>query len=922
MIQNTFPRVIGRIWLLLCSLLLATALAAQGPVPVATVGEKAALKRHAISAEDLKLLKDARALTPEMVLEMPTARVQAMLLRLKQPSPTNAVAAATYEALIRSGGSDAPPPAADAFEMALNQAIALAERTGEEAPTDTQNGNAASRPASVAGLPTVPRKMPPPSPPANARPGSKLPADYEPILPSARFKPRPDGDASPRAWKWVGPANIGGRTRAIVVHPKTPTTMWAAGVAGGIWKSVDAGATWQPLPGFAAAISISVLALDPQNPDTIFAGTGEGFMAIAPDRGLGIFRSSDGGATWAAIPGTTAASGGYVNRIAFTSDSTAMLVATRAGLLRSLTFREPAPGKVEFFQVAAGDGLGFSSASCSPGDATRCVAGAYRARIFVSRDGGANWTAATGPASLPAEQIQAGRVELTYAAADPTIVYAGVDVAAGEIWRSTDGGLTFDRRSTSSRYLGNQGMHANSIWAGDPSLADLVVVGGVDLFRSTDGGTTSVRMSDWRLAPKSAAANQHTIVAHPLYNGTNNRIVYIGNDGGIFRHDDALNASPELGWASLNNLYGTTRLHSVAGNPTSGRLVTGAQDTGILSYEPPPAAGAAGAAAFRTMIAGDGAAVAADQNDGNVLYGSQAWMWVSRSTTGGLSADPVFDGIADAGSPGGALFVAPLRLDAADPATMLMGGASLWRSRDIRAPQPLWKEIKAPLMTGPEGKTPSLISAIESRAGTAKQPGPDLAWVGHVNGDLFTTPNALADQPEWSRITEAGSPLPRRMITRIRAFRGVGAADTSPPANNVTVFATFAGYAQDNLWQSDDGGRNWRAIHGTMPAVPILDITRHPRRPDWIYAATQVGLFASADGGASWAATRSGPSLVPATQMLWMGERLAVATYGRGLYWIDLSGLGVPAAGAPAHQRLVPSAPALKEPTPAPSPTR
>lgn len=909
MIQHGFCRVLGRIRIPLCCLLLVTAAAAQGPNPPASGDDKSAINRHSLSPEDFRLLLEARALTPEMIRDLPTARVHAMLLRLKQPSPTSAIAAAQYAAMVRSGGTDVAPKA-DALQTALRQAQVLADRADGLAarPAGDTTGSAAAQVLSVAGLPVGTRAAPPAASPGIGKAASKLPPDYEPMLPSARFKPRPEGDASPRAWKWLGPLNIGGRTRAIIVNPKAPNVMWAAGVTGGIWKSQDAGASWQPLPGFVAAIPVSALAIDPKDPDTLFAGTGEGFLQIAPDRGLGIFRSTDGGNSWVALPDTADASGGYVNKLAFTSDGAALLVASRAGLLRSLTFRQAAAGDVKFFRVAPGDGLGFANVTCSPRDATRCVAGAYRARALVSRDGGANWAAASGPAALPTEQPQAGRVELAFAAADPMVVYAGIDVASGEVWRSSDGGSTFARRSTSSRYLGNQGMHANSIWAGDPLLADLVVVGGVDMFRSTDGGTTLTRVSDWRQAPRSAAANQHAIVPHPDYNGSTNRTIYVCNDGGIFRHDDALNATAELGWMSLNNAYGTGQFHSVAGNPESGRIVGGAQDSGVVSYEPPPVTGAAGPTTFRTMVAGDGTSVAADPDNINVVYGSQAWLWLSRSTTGGLSAEPIFEGIAEAGPTGGTLYVAPIVLDPAETATMLVGGVSLWRSQDVKSTRPTWIRIKAPLVSKATPPSPAPISAVEFRPSVADKPGPAMAWIGHTNGDLYRSPDVRADQPTWSPAVQGASILPRRLITRIRAFHNPGA-----DAGLTTLIIALGGFFPDNLWQSDDDGRSWRNIHGDLPTVPVFDIARHPRNPMWMFAATEIGVFASIDGGRNWTPTSSGPSLVRATQMLWMGERLVVSTFGRGLYWIDLSGLDVRASGTAG------SPPALPTPEPAPA---
>ena len=111
----------------------------------------------------------------------------------------------------------------------------------------------------------------------------------------------------PGAWEGLGPGNIGGRTRALLIHPTTPDVMWAAGVAGGIWKSTNAGATWVPKADLLINIAVNSMLLDPRNPDILYAGTGEGFFNADGVRGAGILKSTDGGETWAQLASTDVA---------------------------------------------------------------------------------------------------------------------------------------------------------------------------------------------------------------------------------------------------------------------------------------------------------------------------------------------------------------------------------------------------------------------------------------------------------------------------------------------------------------------------------------------------------------------------------------------------------------------------------------
>src|SRR5262249_50026603 len=155
-----------------------------------------------------------------------------------------------------------------------------------------------------------------------------------------------------------------------------------------------------------------------------------------------------------------------------------------------------------------------------PSDPNRAIAGGRRAGAIFSVDGGQTWSAsAGGPWS--------GRVELAYAAQNPSIVYASLDVSGGQIWRSNDGGQTFIRQNSqtasgqAAAYLGNQGWYGNAIWAGDPTIANLVLVGGVNLWRSTDGGNTLIDISTW-WDPRSCHADHHRIVSDPRYDGRTN----------------------------------------------------------------------------------------------------------------------------------------------------------------------------------------------------------------------------------------------------------------------------------------------------------------------------------------------------------------------------------------------------------------
>src|SRR6266545_474378 len=256
---------------------------------------------------------------------------------------------------------------------------------------------------------------------------------------------------------------------------------------------------WEPVDDLMANLAVSCMTMDSKHPEVMYAGTGEGFFNLDAIRGAGIFRTVDGVA-WKRLEATATEDFTRVNRLAISKSSTVLLAATGGGLFRSSDKARQAWTKVLDAPIA--------DVKFHPTRSTRAVAGGLtNGEAYYSANGGRTWRVAThGPWS--------GRVELAYAVANPDVVYASVEATNGEIWRSTDGGRTYQRRATldgngdPAPYLGDQGWYDNAIWCGDPTDENLLVVGGIDLWRSNDGGDTLAEISTW-WHPRSVHADQH-----------------------------------------------------------------------------------------------------------------------------------------------------------------------------------------------------------------------------------------------------------------------------------------------------------------------------------------------------------------------------------------------------------------------------
>ncbi len=787
-------------------------------------------KKLGVSVQQVQRLNTQRALSDQALMRLPVEKLPRVVRRLDYPDlPRERIA---FRLLQERDEKGVIP--AQALPRAIRQ---LNENRQKVAPKPR-----------TAGVPT----------------GVKVvPKNLLPAL--AGLKPGGGG------WAPLGPGNVGGRTRAIVIHPSQPDTMWAGSPAGGVWRTDNGGKSWFPADDFMANLAVSCLTMDPTNPDVLYAGTGEGFYNVDAIRGGGIFRTTDG-QTWSQLPATATANFQYVNRLALSADGKVLLAATRSGVFRSTD-----PDRLKWAPCLNAE---VADLDFHPKDAKRAIAGSLRdGKAYFSSNGGETWTEAAH-----GDGVWSGRVELCYARQDPSIVYASVNAASGQVWRSKDGGQTYELRNTGLDYLGEQGWYDNAIWAGDPANADLVLVGGIDLWRSTNGGTSFTQISQWWSAPDSAHADHHVIVAHPQYGVGNNRTVFFGNDGGVYRAGNVTTVSLTNGWQELNNTYGVTQFYGAAGfTKTDGSVVIvgGTQDNGTLRF-----ATAGGAELWTEMFGGDGGYCAADPADANYFYGEYVYLNIHRSSDGGLTSDFIsgqyWNGLQWAWKPfpyhipdaknQQANFIAPFIIDPNNANRILGGGMRLWRTNDAKTANtnstgPAWASIKQTVG--------SPISAIAVAQGNA-----DLIWVGHNNGDVYVTTGGTGTNPPptWAKADDGPNPLPDRYCTRVTIDRTATSR----------VYITFGGYTKDNVWRTADGGKTWTNLGANLPEAPVRALVIHPKNAQFLYIGTEVGIFASEDGGTTWSPTNEGPTNCSVDELFWMGTTLVAATHGRGLFKIDL----------------------------------
>ena len=693
-------------------------------------------------------------------------------------------------------------------------------------------------------------------------------------LPAARMANR---------WTLAGPSNIGGRCTALLCDPHNADRLWIGSAGGGVWASTDAGRHWSFKWRAGGPLQIGSLALDPQHPSTLYCGTGEANGSADSYPGNGIYRSSNGGASWRLWASCERArplrSAHEPERAARRLPDDRAHVPRRIGSMAVDPF-DPAHvlvGGVGFGRVSGDNDFGGlyrtrdsgrtwqRETFVSPGnywchkvvfDPTR------RGRIYIavteqgmasglyrSIDGGATWQHLVQ--GLPRGD-RFGRAALAQAASDPQRLYCIVADAAGNadgvlgVFRSNDGGDSW-ADVAGAHFVDEGQMSYGSAIAVHPTDPDHVICGGVDLHRTSTGGRRWAVASHWdaeRGSARYAHADHHTLLMPADKPGR----IYSANDGGMDCSDDG-----GLTWTNRSNGLAVTMYYDIDVAQSDIALFGGgSQDNGTLIT----ATGRADDA--YEIMGGDGGWLAIDAADSGHLYASAYNCDIARQRNGRwIDASPA---ISQAEKK--SVWMVYITIDPHDSNTVFTGTRRVLRTRD----DGLHWQALTPVLDG------SPISAIEVAAADS-----GAVYVGTENGGFF---RSLDGGITWSA-NLAGGAMPGVTITRIETH----------PADARTVFVTLANFGNRHLFRSTDSGASWTDIDGGhLPDVPHHGVLVRPDASQEVWVCNDAGVYMSGNDGRSWhnASANLPPAMVVDLVYHQARKTLFAATYGRSVWRLVL----------------------------------
>ncbi|MBS0395565.1 MAG: sialidase, partial [Proteobacteria bacterium] len=702
----------------------------------------------------------------------------------------------------------------------------------------------------------------------------------------------------------IGPATMSGRVAAIAGRAEDDgkVTLFVGAASGGVWRSRDGGTTFKPVFDRMPAQSIGAIALDPTDPQVVWVGTGESWTRNSVSVGTGIYKSTDGGDTWTAmgLPDSE-----RIARIIVSPKDSNVVYACVPGRLWSDSAErglyKTQDGGKSWSLVLKGPNLstGCASLAMDPRNPERLFAGLWDFRrkgwtfrsggegpkapsgsgLFLTEDGGRTWKTldAASAKGLPAGPW--GRLDVAIAPSKPDVVYAVIEGTRSALFRSDDGGRTWEERDRSNSMVWRPFYFSRLVV--DPTDAERLYKPNLRLIASDDGGKSFATVAE-AVGASGTHGDHHDLWINPK----NTRFVVTGDDGGLWISHDGGNK-----WAKVESLPLSQFYHVSVDNRDPYQVYGGLQDNSCWVGDSAYPNGITNNR-WENVGGGDGFWTFADPTDPDFVYSESQGGEIERVNRRTLEHRGI--------KPQAGLheklrfnWNTPIALSPNDPKKVYIGAQFLFVTRDHGQS---WARLSPDLTTNDPAK-----QRQEESGGIT---------VDNSAAEMHTTIYSIAESPRDGNVIWVGTDDGNVQLTRdggghwqnvVANIKGL------PPASWVSwvepgrfadgvVYAAFDRHTFGDLtpwvYQSRDFGQSWTRLVGPGSGVRgyVHVVREDPVDPTVLYVGTEFGLWISVDGGQHWAEFKGGGFPSVAVRDLAFQTRdqdLVIATHGRGLWIID-----------------------------------
>jgi photosystem II stability/assembly factor-like uncharacterized protein len=671
-------------------------------------------------------------------------------------------------------------------------------------------------------------------------------------------------------WTQEGPTNIGGRIVCLAVHPSNANILFAGSVYGGIFKSTDGGNNWRPVFDSTAYLSIGCITIDRNNPNTMYAGTGDPSTAFTAFTGNGIYKSTDGGETWNYLGLNQT---GVVAKIAVHPTNSQVLFAATMGFLMRRDSNKglyrSTDGGITWSSVLYVDmETGVMDVVIHPSNPQILYATTMRrirtnrespvsgntTGLYKSIDGGTTWGELTN--GLPPKPWCKVNVELH--PTQPNTVLASIvnqRLQLEGIFKSTNSGTSWQALNTEdidTNALGGFGWYFGEVRI-NPFNVNQMFLQGVDLWESTNNGV------NWEYgAPQWF---QYVVHAdkHDMHFFSANTYL-LATDGGVYKTTDAGTT-----WIKLSN-FPITQFYHVNVSPWEpGIYFGGAQDQGTSKGN------VAQLDSWERVLGGDGFRMEFSNTDENIMWASTQNGRIYYSTQFGFNFSSATDGVAESDRKN---WDSPYLLSKHNRNAFL-GTQYVYKADDYS--MPFFQAISPDLTDGNIfGASFHTISALKQHEVTSKN-----VYAGTSDGNVWRSKN---EGGTWENITGT---LPDRYVTSF----------ATSFLNSNTLYVTHSGYRSDDnmahIHRSTDNGTTWESIAGNLPSFAINDVLSFSKNDSILAVATDGGVYITTDAGTSWSRVGRNMPVFPVFDLAYdsINYKIVAGTFARSMMSYDVSSL-------------------------------